>query len=361
MKTQQLYTTAIAANHFMYGGRRSCFRKWQFAMLVVSLVLVLELTRLEWSANSTAFEADANNKNTTKKKQIKKYRGWAMMHTLKAGGNSVEHLLHKVGYSQRSRNHSLYQKGRVGGYVYFEHNNDAAAAAVDNNNNRLWYDHYMAQWKDGKDAYFSALPRDEFFKIGMVREPCDYMVSIWAYSGSTGRHGFLTGRCAGTESKDNFTQFLRESILPYKFGWLSYRVSLQLGVAGQENIGAQVCPSNASAAAISRIETLVAKNFNATEAADCWVRTENMRNDLHRCLQLYVSLRGGETSMTMDQFPLESATPTPHFNVGQHKPCSEYYSERDASAVWEREGKFAEQFGYSGCCQGLLVDPAHPI
>jgi hypothetical protein len=344
----------------MYGGRS--FRAWQFAMLISSLaLLILQLTRTEWSSIKT-------NKNNTVDHVIitapqnnnkkKRYRGWVMMHTLKAGGTSVEKLLNKVGYRQPSNN-SLYQKGRIGGYVYFEQNEDDSkhnATAVANSN-RLWYNAYMSRWKDGKDAYFSALPRDEFFKIGMVREPCDYMVSIWAYS-AQGRHGFLTGRCAGSESKNNFTQFLHESILPFPFGWLSYRVALQLGAAGREKIGAQTCPSQASAQTISRIEALIANNNNnvnaITKAADCWVRTENMRSDLHRCLQLYVKMRNGATSMTMDNFPLQQ--PAHQFNRGKHKPCSEHYSNRDASAVWQREGKLAQQFGYSGCCQGL-VDP----
>jgi hypothetical protein len=98
-------------------------------------------------------------------------------------------MLNTVGYKEGNDN-SLYQRGRNGGYVYFEN------ATAD----RAWYDQYMSQWEDGNDAYFSALPGDEFFKIGMVREPCDYMVSVYAFSGE-GEHGFLSGRCAGYKPK----------------------------------------------------------------------------------------------------------------------------------------------------------------
>ena len=46
----------------------------------------------------------------------------------------------------------------------------------------------------------------------------------------------------------------------------------------------------------------------------------------------------------------------PHANIGAARrwtACSNFYSDQDARAVWEREGKFAEQFGFSGCCKGL--------
>jgi hypothetical protein len=144
----------------------------------------------------------------------------------------------------------------------------------------------------------------------------------------------------GTSQREQLYTISHETRMPYKFGWLTYRVALQLGAATNEDVGALACPSSANAATISRIERQTA-NLNATEAADCLGRTENLRGDLRHCLDLYVSKGGGETSMTIQE--LQQLEFAPHASIGAARTrlCSDYYSDQEASAVWEREGKFA--------------------
>jgi seryl-tRNA synthetase len=69
----------------------------------------LQSTKSTRDENETATAEDGlpvvvdGNNNVPRPTLVKKkYRGWTMMHTLKAGGNSVEHMLRTVGYDQKN-------------------------------------------------------------------------------------------------------------------------------------------------------------------------------------------------------------------------------------------------------------------
>jgi len=58
--------------------------------------------------------------------------------------------------------------------------------------------------------------------------------------------------------------------------------------------------------------------------------------------------------MTIEK--LNSRSVVPRANRNEHASCLSYYSSEEAEFAWERERHVAEQFGYTGCCMGL-VDP----
>jgi hypothetical protein len=264
---------------------------------------------------------------------VKPYLGFVLMHTLKAGGNSLEGLLNKAGWDQYDplrKNRSFYLQQL--GYVHLE---DEA--------NTDWYNTFSEQEQSWGGPSFASFGHAMFFRIGMVREPCDYHVSVWAFSGK-GAHGNLTGNCAGREAIDNFHIFLNKSTTP-SFGWLSYRLASMIRTSGLPTIFQ--CPEHLNKEERLRVERAIVE-FNASEAADCWVRTENMASDLKSCLQLYAKRRGG-TNMNLDMLP-DSA---PHANKGSHHKCSSYFTQAEADSLWQREGGIAKQMGYTGCCQGL--------
>jgi len=331
---------------------------------------------------------NTNEDNDENERKQYHYRGWAMMHTLKAGGNTVEQILKDVGYlmwnkKREGNEHSHIERGTIvdegdstslapEGYVYFE---DGVADRA--RYHELLHQYYNISARTTANSttqspfsggygvpFLPALPRDEFFTIGQVREPCDYMVSIWAFSGMVGHnhHGNLTGRCAGNESIANFTRFLHESTTPH-FGWLTYRLALQLdgGAAtapGGARAGTTTCIPDVDNETVSRLKAQM-EQFDAAKAADCWVRTENLLGDLRRCLKLYAERRGGNTSMSMDKLSLREEVPLRNRN-SRRESCLSYYTEEEAQYVWDREGRVAEQFGYRGCCQSL-DEPILPI
>ena len=311
------------------------------------------------SQNSTSIPDDKSTSVFSHNTPHSLYRrGFIMMHILKAGGNTVEQHLRDVGWNQQHNNHSIYQAGL--GYVWMEQ--DADIAWYHNFTDNVYLqDKFRGEHTNTLPSWQEFPPQDSFFRIGLVREPCAYMVSVWAFSGK-GPHGNLTGRCGGNAAMTNFSHFVQHTTTPH-LTWLSYRLAiLQAGDNRQHLYYPHQlvieCPDNIPTALLQSYTRRMA-NFQAHDVADCWVRTEHLSADLQQCLLLYQARRGGQTNLQLKKMETWSSSSSADKNVlvankGSHRPCAEYYSSAEAESVWQREGHVAEQFGYATCCGGLV-------
>ena len=259
---------------------------------------------------------------------------------------------------------------------------------------------------DGGGADGAPTPRP-FRMLGM-REPCDYVVSLYEYEmhppacrpPCVPGHGSVGLLCAEAAHANvsNFTSFLLGSAAP-SMHWMSYRLGGLLQGARWAGVGMKeqsrhnhhmrgmlVSPTlEVSCPALAPPHRLAATEAALSDAdarVDCWIRTEALHADLRRCLRKYVAGRGGTNGTRFKLSQLErrlertenketgakrkATTPPPEgsgakldrpassINRNQRRgACSSYYDAASAAFVWEREGKLAEAHGYKACCGGL--------
>eukprot|EP00929_Paragymnodinium_shiwhaense_P038437 TRINITY_DN20301_c0_g1_i1.p1 TRINITY_DN20301_c0_g1~~TRINITY_DN20301_c0_g1_i1.p1 ORF type:complete len:349 (+),score=39.32 TRINITY_DN20301_c0_g1_i1:102-1148(+) len=234
---------------------------------------------------------------------------------------------------------------------------------------------------------FAVYHSPDFFRIGNVRNPCDYLLSMWAfqsspYGDSTG-HGKIPHQCMaktlslrgnseaepeelygkdmdGHFSSDDdikrFRQWVRASA-GSKVHYLSYRSYLAaqvdpytsplpiwddgqyLGCLGQLNATEEAHIA----------ETLAAMDLS--DRYDCLIHTETLQDDLRSCMMQYA--QRVEDTQKREILVKKIAAVTDVMgtsNRGQHGTCEQYFDSDTAAFVWAREGDFASKVGYSKCC-----------
>jgi len=132
-------------------GRRKCMMTSIFALIMFAAFQV------RFFLLGVDPFASQNSCTEYSKESHHNYRGWVMMHTLKAGGSSMEAMLNSIGYGNNTNTSRYIQQL---GYVWVEDQNESE-----------WLDGFLAtHWKwDGPS--FATFPSDGMFRIGMAREP----------------------------------------------------------------------------------------------------------------------------------------------------------------------------------------------
>jgi hypothetical protein len=85
--------------------------------------------------------------------------------------------------------------------------------------------------------------------------------------------------------------------------------------------------------------------FN-TSSVDCWVKTENLANDVTTCLKRYEAERGGH----VDWVSFQDALTNLRHNNSTHASCSEYYDADSEALVRTADRHIFKLFGYTSCC-----------
>ena len=345
-----------------------------------------------------------------------RYSGFTYAHLLKAGGTEVTDLLlsgasdmwcdrmtHTCQWLEDEPQHYLLDTAhaRIGGSL---------AGTRTRSVTKLGTKHGLEvrnasvfELQDGGRADGSPTPRP--FRILGLREPCDYVVSLYEYEmhppacrpPCVPGHGSIGLQCAEAAHANvsNFTSFLLKSAAP-SMHWMSYRLGALLlgarwaGVSTAEQArhrhhmrGMLVSPTlEVSCPALAPPHRLAATEAALSDAdarVDCWIRTEALHADLRRCLRMYVAGRGGANGTRFNLAQLErrlertenkesgakrKATPEasaarwdrPASSINRNQrrgACTSYYDAASAAFVWAREGRLAEAHGYKGCCGGL--------
>jgi len=286
-------------------------------------------------------------------------------HLLKGGGSRVEVLLREVLYVDKRQHRSSY-------------------FAVPSVNDRERLEETAAQYTQGR------IPTDGsedassiFFTVGLVRDPCEYLVSMWAfqsmdlppYGRSTG-HGMYPRQCMKEThpnvSSESFYAHGRNTKSPLyiprfrrwvraaggqRLHYMSYRSYLALHRKRWSKDDGQYF------SCFGRVDAAVEDEAVATLATvdirrryDCLVHTERLEAETRACVRAYAEQLGdaAQTSRILTALANESVWKPRKDNKSPHLACSEYFDDETRDFVWAREGAFAKRVGYNSCCESGL-------
>jgi len=285
-------------------------------------------------------------------------------HLLKAGGSSISVMMKELMFKSPGYGHQSV-KGDL--ETQFEENGPGRAKNYDD----LKYE----------KPEMSLRMHSQYFRIGMIRSPCDYLVSIWnfqssPYGNETG-HGRWPRECLQkyykgdiselyadknkqmtVEQKDRFQKWVRE-VGAKNLHYLTYRSYVALHMDPKYYVKSKVfddgqyytCLRDHSEAEQKAIqETLMTSDFS--QRYDCLIKTESVAQDMQICMKKYAqTITHPEIRETFLQ-KIENYGKgfERHSNAKAHAQCSEYFDDETTAYVWDREGPFAKKMGYDTCC-----------
>jgi len=87
-------------------------------------------------------------------------------------------------------------------------------------------------------------------------------------------------------------------------------------------------------------------SWQPDDNVDCWVRDENMMEDLKHCLTEYEKSSG----VSLNWEPFNNPPEAPPTNVSPREKCEYYYTPEIKDIVLTRDHHLFEKFGYDTCC-----------
>lgn len=190
------------------------------------------------------------------------------------------------------------------------------------------------------------LEDDWRFKIGGIRNPCEYHVSLYSF-GAEG-HGGFHRRVPAEYYKANSPEHFKL--------WLAYIMGGQhvglLSIRFARSYAHFVVPKSYKEPYImmgeqdARTVKDAIDSFNIS-SLDCWIRTENIVQNLAACLKTYEKFGG-----TVKWNKFQDAQGTAYHTASTHMACSKFFADIGTeSLVREGDGQLFEKFGYASCCE----------
>jgi len=205
------------------------------------------------------------------------------------------------------------------------------------------------------------------FKLALIRNPCEYYVSVWSFISGNALHGSPTwgwnmGRdvWAATDARDSaedvrrFRAWLRAAHASPAHGdpaegpgILSTRVLLQYSDDGW-NL-ASVLPHANMGGLTAKTSKKISDALDrfSPSSVDCWVKTENMNEDLKRCLRKYEAKFGPHVNWDVVTSRLQ---PDHVVNPSKHGKCQNYYDAESEALVRKVDHHIFQKLGYPSCC-----------
>jgi hypothetical protein len=224
------------------------------------------------------------------------------------------------------------------------------------------------------------------FTIGSIRNPCDYYVSLWAFGSETKKMNRYADFAAlafdpnisnylgvsdslnTTEDLQRFSHWLRYLMPTCNPGLESARLAFGYAEATHTYVGLERSlthrPSVESVATHTygfklpaelrhmhhnaTLRNLLQDSIDAfdTASVDCWVKAENLEDDLKRCLYAYEESVGA-TVVDWANFTRAMSVKK---NSSPHQPCAFYYNDANKAFVTSADQATFEKFGYDTCC-----------
>lgn len=293
-------------------------------------------------------------------------------HLLKAGGSMVGSLLRQFLFFESN----YYNQNEVGGI-------DASLREKKLNQSNLNASNDLTKLYPG------------YFRIGFARNPCDYLLSMWAFqsmpygrkengekdTGHSEQPRQCLSRTLGFDSIENVTEYYADGGKyiggPFNIArfnrwvratagqtmhYLSYRsyLALHLNLAPRDLTGERpewddgqffACLGSES----NSNQEEMAKRLAAADLSDrydCLIHTETLPADTRACLLKYADRLGDAHAAQglrdrIRQYRWEGVD---HGNPSKHAECRAYFDQDLKDFVWQREGRFAAKLGYTACC-----------
>lgn len=179
---------------------------------------------------------------------------------------------------------------------------------------------------------------DHFFVIGLIRRPCDYMVSYWSEM-SASTHGTaredsrVFGMTPPYNNTDDRTRFET---------WVNDTAKMR--DAGKSHVEGAYFMSVALADRVPSPE----KNVH------CWVRTHLMRKDLRACMEQFEGCGGNVVweALAEDRFNEALETAQKSNPWGEHATCQDVFTSgtRAWATVMETEKDLISDYDLGKCC-----------
>jgi len=210
----------------------------------------------------------------------------------------------------------------------------------------------------------ATINRNETFLISSVRNPCEWYVSWWSMLGQLifkegkpacmegirehpycGQEGFR--KCVVSFFPDNIDihNFSNEEATAFQHwvtspqGWAG-RVSKNFADKhGKSFTPWDFCDNSFR----DHYDNLPSRDWTV-ESVDCWIRTENLEDDVHRCVDLYAKSGG---TVNWDKLPKQISKV---YSRRDDRLCSKFFDQKTAEFVMKHDKLLFEQFGYSKCC-----------
>jgi hypothetical protein len=291
-------------------------------------------------------------------------------HLLKAGGSRVEALLQDLFVVSKSPMKQSFgarpRKNPIDDFM-LDQGTDATAQVA-------------RETLSGEASHTHA----GYFRIGSVRSPCDYLLSMWAFQsgGSQDDHAFqighgryprecLTKTVPNAEStlygRDIGARFATDADVARFRKWvratggqrLHYMSLRSYFALHHENVDYQLwddgqffgCMGDLNGTEEKRIADVLASTKLA-DRYECFIHAESIEHELHACLAKYAELVP-DTQRAEFLQKLHGLNWTSDVkNASPHGRCSDYFDNKTEAFVWEREGDFAAKAGYGSCCAG---------
>jgi len=183
---------------------------------------------------------------------------------------------------------------------------------------------------------------DDYFVIGSMRSPCDYYLSLWAYSSDALKQELLFHNVTGhrllvNEVAHNLTHlyglnppYTNSADLDRFRMWLTYHSGIMTERAF-ESYG----------------------NPKGTDLdlnlVDCWVLTEKMEETIRHCLTLFERQDG---VVHWSKFSVPEKDPV---HPSQHKHCTAYFTEGMAHDIKTHDSIIFSRFHFDTCCASSPV------
>lgn len=296
-------------------------------------------------------------------------------HLLKGGGSTVASLLKGMGMEFRGIRHSS-----IAMPVKYQGANAKRLEAE-----AKVYETAIA--KGGGPA----IKMDNYFNVGMARNPCSYLLSVWNFQ-RKGGHGEFPFDCQKKAYKGDIRDLLPEKGLSTEESIRRFRKWVRVSVgkttkihlfslreyyalepkidrAGWDDGQYFACLHDVSE---SEEEKIAAKldGFDWASHYDCIVHTENIAEDVKQCTYKYADWitqdRGDtQTAGTADDWHIELEDQVDKANMTKLAgytnnmnhyiaTCQDFYDRETMDFVWQREGKVAQGLGYQACCDESL-------
>lgn len=209
--------------------------------------------------------------------------------------------------------------------------------------------------------------RERVFVIGSIRNPCGIYLSMWSMMNdqaveiSKKVHGEKFDRCFGknqellspgmqtktqkppsSEQINAFQKWMRsketEGMVSYRFAW-KY-------LDGPNHHACDLCGPS-SCMELSEHSKRMEGDWSQESLADCWVNTDDLGQDLKRCLKLYEAKSG--VHVKWENF--DKLVDPERANKSGHGECKAYFDKETAKLVEEGVDKpMFGKFGFKECC-----------
>ena len=221
-----------------------------------------------------------------------------------------------------------------------------------------------------------------FFNIGMVRRPCDYMVSSWAFTSLSVRRTAHVNKIAALgDSRTPAASAAAHSLLAHDDEAMKSMADMtyqqMLDVSDPNRLWGSSPPYDndpdrsrfatwLSSAAAKRdafkswgdgarfMSSHLQQRYDNPDAVHCWVRTHMMVDDLRQCMRKYGACGGkwaGPESLSDERVAAAKKRADSGIAPSTYASCSSFFSNSSLMAtVMRSEAKVMAQYKLGACC-----------